>query len=77
MRAAAFSSGGRSRLSAVVVTAKESRIGSLPIVVPKGVTVDLKGNHLKVKVRRRRERASVPAPASPLLCVHPPLLYLL
>ena len=70
MRAAAFSSGGRSRLSAVVVTAKESRIGSLPIVVPKGVTVDLKGNHLKVKVRRRRERASVPAPASPA----PPLV---
>lgn len=51
MRAAAFTSGSRSRLNAVVVQAKESRIGSKPIVVPKGVTVDLKDNHLKVKVR--------------------------
>lgn len=49
MRAAAFSSG--TRRTAVSVQCKESRIGSKPIVVPKGVTVDLKGSFLKVKVR--------------------------
>ncbi|KIZ02220.1 50S ribosomal protein L6 [Monoraphidium neglectum] len=48
MRAAAFSSGCRSR-TALNVVCKESRIGSKPIPVPKGVTVDLKGSHLKVK----------------------------
>lgn len=53
MRAAAFSSGARSRLNTVSVRAKESRIGSKPIPVPKGVTVDLKGSLLKVKVGRR------------------------
>lgn len=47
-RAAAFSSGVRGRTS-LSVLCKESRIGSRPIVVPKGVTVDLKGSHLKVK----------------------------
>jgi hypothetical protein len=52
MRAAAFSSGCRSR-TALNVVCKESRIGSKPIPVPKGVTVDLKGSHLKVKVRGR------------------------
>lgn len=34
----------------LVVLAKESRIGSKPIPIPKGVTVDLKGDLLKVKV---------------------------
>lgn len=55
----------RSRLNTVVVQAKESRIGSKPIVVPKGVTVDLKANHLKVKVndsyRALREEPESPA----------------
>ncbi|GBF96538.1 50S ribosomal protein chloroplastic [Raphidocelis subcapitata] len=48
MRAAAFSSGCRSRTGLHVV-AKESRIGSKPIVVPKGVNVDIKGSVLKAK----------------------------
>lgn len=48
MRAAAFSSGCRSR-TALHVVAKESRIGSKPIPIPKDVKVDLKGSHLKVK----------------------------
>ena len=43
--AARASSRGR-----LVVLAKESRIGSKPIPIPKGVTVDLKGDLLKVKV---------------------------
>jgi hypothetical protein len=56
MRAAAFSSGCRSR-TALKVQCKESRIGSKPIVVPKGVNVDIKGSHLKVKVRRPPRRS--------------------
>jgi hypothetical protein len=58
-RQAAFSSGCRSRTSLYVV-AKESRIGSKPIPIPKGVTVDLKGSHLKVKVRE-----ALPGPPLP------------
>jgi|APGre2960657444_1045066.scaffolds.fasta_scaffold00367_12 hypothetical protein len=38
---------------AVVTTAKESRIGKVPITLPKGVTVTLKENHMTVKVRSR------------------------
>lgn len=38
------------------VEAKESRIGRAPIVIPKGVTVTLDGQTLKVKVRRRLAR---------------------
>jgi hypothetical protein len=33
------------------VVCKESRIGLKPVAIPKGVTIDLKGQHLKVKVR--------------------------
>lgn len=39
----------RSRTSLNVVC-KESRIGIKPVAIPKGVTVDLKGSTLKVKV---------------------------
>lgn len=48
MRAAAFSS-GLSRSRSVNVVCKESRIGSKPIPVPKGVNVDIKGSLVKVK----------------------------
>jgi hypothetical protein len=33
------------------VVCKESRIGMKPVPIPKGVTIDLKGQNLKVKVR--------------------------
>jgi hypothetical protein len=49
MRGVAFSSGPQR--TALRVLCKESRIGSKPIVVPKGVTIDLKGSTLKAKVR--------------------------
>lgn len=35
------------------VVARESRIGSKPIVLPKGVSVNLDGVTMKVKVRKR------------------------
>jgi hypothetical protein len=44
---------GQSRSVVVRVTAGESRIGSKPVPVPKGVTVTIDGMTLKVKVRRR------------------------
>ena len=40
--------------STLRVEAKESRIGRAPIAIPKGVTVTLEGQTLKVKVCRRQ-----------------------
>lgn len=38
----------------LVVRCGESRIGKLPVTVPSNVNVDLKGQYLKVKVRRTK-----------------------
>jgi hypothetical protein len=37
------------------VVCKESRIGMKPVPIPKGVTIDLKGQNLKVKVRKIKD----------------------
>lgn len=43
--------GGRApRRAALVVEAKESRIGKKPITIPKGVEVKIDGQHVAVKV---------------------------
>ena len=46
-RPACTRSVARSRLT---IVCKDSRIGRAPVVIPKGVTVTLEGNFLRVKV---------------------------
>ena len=63
---AASTSGGRAA-TLHVSAGGESRIGKLPLPIPKGVTVTLTGQHLAVKVRRRgRFVARSPRLPSPL-----------
>lgn len=46
-----FRAAAVSRSSRLCVVAKDSRIGRAPITVPKGVTVTLEGQLVRVKVR--------------------------
>jgi hypothetical protein len=60
--------GHAGRSAALVVEAKESRIGKAPVKVPKGVTVTIDGQKVSAKVRRCVQRA--------LACVEPMSLFL-
>jgi hypothetical protein len=57
-----------SRAASVSVFARESRIGSKPITIPKGVTITLDGTTLKVKVRLRWPPFQHFAPLIDVIC---------